>query len=793
MLPSGSVRVSSLLPDGTTGISTLAFGGSGSLARSSSSTGVEFGNTTSWFSLDSKHRLKLSAELRYDSYTQDASNGQLGSFTYNSLADLEAGIPASFTRSLTPRVRDGQALNLALSLGDEWRPSNTNRTFRVQYGLRLEGTRFGATPRFNPEVQELFDLRTDEVPNAVTVSPRLGFNWSYGAANRLGGPFNEGPRATISGGIGLFRNSLSSSLLSQAIENTGLPDAAQFLNCLGPAAPVPSWEHYGADVGTLPDACMDGTGGTSFAERQPRVFVFDPAYEAQRSWRGNIAWNGRLTQSFRLGAELLHSINVNQPGTYDVNFAGEERFRLASEGGRPMFVEPTSIVPTTGGVSLLDSRLHSEYTQVNAQRSDLSSRTTRLSFQLSPQRSYSSSYGWGAGYALSWSEAQERGFTGTTVSDPRLREWGPAGESRHQVNLNSYYNIRNAINVTVSGRLSSGRPFTPRVGGDANGDGLANDRAFVFDPSDPAGAAADPDLTNAMATLLADASGRVQSCLRGQLGMLAGRNSCTGPWTAGMNMSVAIMPGSFGLPQRTSVSFTIANPLPLVDELLHGRDGLRGWGQAASGDPTLLYVRGFDADRQRFAYQVNPRFGDTRPSTTIGRAPFQISMMVRASFGPTPEEQSLDRQLSMGRSRGGPKLTAEQFKMQFTRASGGPIPMLLQPQVRDSLRLTTAQLDSLNALQARHAAAVDAIFTPVAEHLAGLGERADTKDAAERVRAARARATDLTLDVTRAARGVLTQAQLDQLPSFLQVMFDEQYMRRMRQAGGDAQGARVRF
>src|SRR5690606_28826054 len=198
-LPSGSVRITSDLPDGTTGISTIGFGGNGSLPRESSSKGVQLANTTSWFSMDSRHRLKLSAELRFDSYTRDESSGQLGSFTYNSLNDLEAGLPASYSRSLTPRVRDGDALNLAVSLGDEWRPSRTNRNLRVQYGVRVEAARFGTTPRFNPEVEQLFALRTDRVPASLAVSPRVGFSWSYGSGNRLSGPFNEGTRGTISG------------------------------------------------------------------------------------------------------------------------------------------------------------------------------------------------------------------------------------------------------------------------------------------------------------------------------------------------------------------------------------------------------------------------------------------------------------------------------------------------------------------------------------------------------------------------------------------------------------------
>ena len=150
----------------------------------------------------------------------------------------------------------------------------------------------------------------------------------------------------------------------------------------------------------------------------------------------------------------------------------------------------------------------------------------------------------------------------------------------------------------------------------------------------------------------------------------------------------------------------------------------------------------------------------------------------------------LDRQLSLGRSREGRKLTAAQFLRQLSGSAGGPIPVLLQPQVRDSLHLTKEQTDSLSAIQARHVAAVNDIFQPVADYLAALDDDYDAGKAMARVRAARERSLELTLDVTRAAREVLTAEQLRQLPSFVQVMFDEQLMRRVRRAGGDSRGVR---
>ena len=51
---------------------------------------------------------------------------------------------------------------------------------------------------------------------------------------------------------------------------------------------------------------------------------------------------------------------------------------------------------------------------------------------------------------------------------------------------------------------------------------------------------------------------------------------------------------------------------------------MRGWGSPAAPDPVLLVPRGFDAAAQRFRYDVNPRFADTRPGRTLLRNPFRL-------------------------------------------------------------------------------------------------------------------------------------------------------------------------
>jgi hypothetical protein len=85
----------------------VSFGGSSNMNTSQTNTGTEFTNQLSWFSSSNKHRIKFTTEARRDAFTLNQQTNTLGSFTFNSLADLEAQTPSSFSRQLSPRVRSG--------------------------------------------------------------------------------------------------------------------------------------------------------------------------------------------------------------------------------------------------------------------------------------------------------------------------------------------------------------------------------------------------------------------------------------------------------------------------------------------------------------------------------------------------------------------------------------------------------------------------------------------------------------------------------------------------------------
>ena len=774
-LPSGSVRVNSPLADGTNGLRVLTFGGNPFLGTSSDNLSAGLLNTLSWFSRDSKHRIKFTSEFRRDQFNQNQTTNRFGSFTFNSLADLEAGRAVSFTRQLSPRERSGGMLFGAFSLGDAWRKS---RDLQIQYGVRVDGNHFDQGPAVNPEIARIFGTTNTAVPNRVYVSPRLGFSWTVGTAPQVGG-FDgavRGPRAVIRGGVGVFQNVPQATLLGSALDNTGLPSAVQQLGCFGAAAPVPQWNNWLANSSTIPQVCADGTVTAPFANGAPNVTLFANNYNATRSLRSNLQWNGPILHNrFSASVDVTYSRNMNQPGAFDLNFAGAPQFSLASEGGRPVYVPVASIDPLTGAAAPRDSRLSPLYNVVNVNRSDLLSESRQVSLRIQPSR-FSTGLLWNLSYVYGNVREQYRGFQ-STVADPRDVEWSRSSfDSRHQFQYTLGYNFFDAVRVNWFGNVRSGNPYTPVSGGDVNGDGLTNDRAFIANPA----TSTDAVTAQGIRDLLASAGPDARECLQRQLGTLAQRNSCKGARTQQAFLSISFNPLKLRLPQRATLSFQVNNPLGAADLLLHGSNDLRGWGQPAQPDPTLLYVRGFDAASRQYRYEVNQRFGATRPAFTSFRAPVTVTAQLRFDLGHARERQVLTQQLDRGRRSAGQKVAEPMLNAMY--GSGGvtinPMAQILRQS--DSLRLTGPQADSIATLNRMYTIRQSAIWAPVVKEFARLDDRYDRDIAYGKYKKARESTVDLLRSFAPHIRGLLTDEQRRKLPPIVASHLDLRYLASIR-------------
>jgi hypothetical protein len=772
--PSGNVRINSLLDDGNSAVRVLSFGGNPSLDLSTRNRTEEIANEIRWYAGNNRHAVKLTTNLRHESFSADQSANLLGTFAFNSLAELQAGTPASFSRTLFAPRREGSQLTGAVSLGDFWRPSPN---VQLQYGLRMDANRFLDTPERNPLVEERLGLRNDAVPNRVYFSPRVGFTWFYGTQNQIA--FVPGaarpPRALIQGGAGVFQNLREAGLISNAVNNTGLASSTRQITCTGPAAPTPEWTDYRLDPSTIPSVCADGTDGSVFSNGTPNVSLFDERYQQSRVWRSNLNWGGPILDNrFALGVSAVYSLNLNQQDAIDRNLNRTVRFTLDNESGRPVFANLGAIDPRTGVIASRDTRLAPELLRVMEQHSDLRSDARQLLLTLRPVTA-NPKLRWNVSYQLLALREQFRGFN-STVGDPFASQWGRGLQpGRHSVGFGlSNFPVFDVVYVSLNLAFQSGPRFTPSIAGDVNGDGgFGNDRAYVFNPA----STNDPALADAMRTLVREGAPAARKCLTRQLGTLAQRGSCTAPWTAQASLGFNFNPQKIGLPKRTSINFSVNNPLGLADLLLHG-DDLRGWGQQIMPDPSLLFVRGFDPATRRYKYEVNQRFGTTRPTQSTVRQLPLVSLRVQMDIGTPRERQVLSQQLDQGRGRPGTKLSAAQLKSLGSASIPNPMSLILtQP---DTLQLTRRQADSLAVLSRLFTQRADALWSPVSRYLESLPEGYDGDEAYERYVTAREKTVDYLLTLVPDVRTLLTPSQKRKLPMQISNYLDTRVLKFLR-------------
>ncbi|MGH7647397.1 MAG: carboxypeptidase regulatory-like domain-containing protein [Gemmatimonadaceae bacterium] len=765
-LPNGRVQVASQLTDSLNGISALAFGGSNGLPQRTNNTSFESTEELSWLPGSGTHRIK--AGLYYDRtrYDQDVTTNEFGTYFYSSLAGLADGQPAEFTRTLAPSIRAGTSENAAFYLGDIWR---MGRVLQLTYGARVEGAAESGAPAFNPLVDSLFDRRTDHFPSEISVSPRVGFTALFGG----GGGFAS---TIVRGGVGEFRSPTPSGLFAAAQGATGLPGTESQLVCIGDQVPTPDWASFELDPSTIPTQCLGGAG-TTFNQSQPNVVVFDPAFTSPRAWRASLGVQRRVFDRIGLNIDANWTRGISQYGFSDLNLDTVPKFRLADEHNRPVYVTPSDIDPSSGVVNSAASRLHPELGDVIQVQSNLHSESGQVTLGVNGFTDN------GAVYSISYTFTKARdqssfsccsataGFgSPTTSGNPNQSGWSNSSFQREHAFIGTFtVPINPAIELTSIARMSSGAPFTPLVASDINGDGARNDRAFIFDPA----ATADTAVANAMRRVLANSSSSVRDCLLSQIGAVAARNSCSGPWQPAFDIQLNIRPNVLGLDRRLTLSIVTTNLISGVDELLHGANGAHGWGAVRLPDPTLLFVRGFDQATSSYVYAVNERFGSTSASASAFRVPFQIGFQGHFALGPDRTRDRL-RAAFGGGGRGGhgggnqPNTgpgTATDFASRLGRGFTNPVTAIIT--LKDSLHLTPEQVAQLTPIAAQLEAKNDSVQAAIRKKVDNAGSNADPRALLLSIRPRLTDARQARAHALDAVKKVLTQAQWNSLPDQL--------------------------
>ncbi len=152
-----------------------------------SSTEVEYATNVDW--ARGKHSVRMGALIEGGWYRSDSRTNYLGSYTFTSLADFEAGRPATYTRRIGNPLVTYSQWQAGVYVQDDWR---ARRNLTVSAGLRQEA-------------QTHLDDRRN-------LSPRVGLTWA---------PFKSG-RTTVRGGAGIFHDWLDAETFEQTLRVDGV-------------------------------------------------------------------------------------------------------------------------------------------------------------------------------------------------------------------------------------------------------------------------------------------------------------------------------------------------------------------------------------------------------------------------------------------------------------------------------------------------------------------------------------------------------------------------------------------
>lgn len=213
------------------------------------------------------------------------------------------------------------------------------------------------------------------------------------------------------------------------------------------------------------------------------------------------------------------------------------------------------------------------------------------------------------------------------------------------------------------------------------------------------------------------------ACLNASRGAISKANSCAGPWTQSLSLGLTIDAYRLGLQNRGQFTIAISNPLAGLDQLLHGSNGLRGWGQSAWTDPVLLQVRAFDPAARRFiAYDVNNNFG--RSSQLSASSPFRISLDYSLDVGPDRERRELFAKAVKRDDSTGALPNAESLRRRLPPA-GTPGPFAQLAARTDTIKFSPEQAAALARAEQLYMQGRDSLyaaFIAFVDSLHGVGD-----------------------------------------------------------------------
>ena len=490
--------------------------------------------------------------LRYRSINLFGQNS-LGNWTFNSLAALQAGTPASYSVS-APLATDpalGLAtINAATYAGyieDAWQATPT---LSLNFGVRIDKPVFADTPPENPSVLADYGRSTSSVPHEAQISPRFGFNWDV-----TGDQKNQ-----LRGGAGSFTGPAPFVYLSNAFGNSGLSGFAS-LNCSGSttgATSLAAPAFTPATAAAPPTSCaaFGAKPGASIAT-SASINTIDPAFKNPKYLKATLGFDHRFANGFIGTLEGLYSKSQNNAFYQNLALAGPQGVdthgrtlygTLTANGGTATFKTTTSNRTTVLDVT----NSNGDYTYSltgQLQKSFTDNFEGSLAYTHQVARDVVSVTSSTAGSNYRYQRDVSGLLSDMTVSRSKY-------DQPHRIIATGTYHFKSATDVSFIYTGNSGSPYDYVYGsgstsgsGDANADGQTqNDLVYVpktvNDPNEilftgynaAAGSTARAQ-ADSMAAGFDNLINSVQ-CLREARGTILTRNACRNPWVNEVDVSI---------------------------------------------------------------------------------------------------------------------------------------------------------------------------------------------------------------------------------------------------------------
>ena len=380
-----------------------------------------------------KHSMRAGTQINAVRYRSHDAQNYLGTYTFESIAQFNLGLPRSYT------IRLGDP-NLAYN--------NVQAGFYAQDDIRVR-----KNLTISPGVRYEAQTHLSDYNN---FGPRVGITYSPGASGKL----------TLRASAGIFYDWLSTNVYEQTLRVDG--HRQQELNILNPSYPIPPAE-----------------GGTTSVTNR---YLLADGLDMQRNSRVSAGFDRGLTRMIRLnatyayvrGSSLLRGNNLNSPidgvrpdpefanvvevlgdgssRQHSLNVGASVNFNVASGG-------PGIATSAADVARVLTNMVNSATASPSATKAPLPPRWSWRRMQLFTNLFF--------GRNLNDTD----GAFATPATGLIVDDWGPAAfDIRRRFNVSwSSSQLRN-FNANVNFNASSASPYTIRTGLDTNRDLVFNDR-----------------------------------------------------------------------------------------------------------------------------------------------------------------------------------------------------------------------------------------------------------------------------------------------------------------------------